>query len=191
MLHGARATFGSVVSDDLSKVSGERETLARRALATRALTTPGAVTRDVGGEFSSLDLKAIEVGRPGEPHTLQKHVAKSVEFLKERIASEGVSAASSYTDVAAAQRATDAIFADVANQSKMKKWIEHGMRSRLALKASIPGVPVGYVLDRADVASGRRATPTNAATAILQADLRSQTSYTILTTYPIASGKLA
>lgn len=143
-----------------------------------------SVVRYVGGAFASLDLKAIEIGFTGKPHTLAKHVAKDLAYLKDRIL-KGKSTASTYVDLATAQRAADAVIAAGENQVRIQKWVDRGMPLTLTLESTIPGKPLGAVLTRADVNAGRTGTLTNSAMVVLKADAKSPTNYTILTTYPI------
>lgn len=159
-----------------------------------AIARPSALdvsaVRDVGGVHPSFDLRAIERGVPGHPHTLAQHVGKDDAFLKARIAN-GKHEASTYEDLAAAQRSTDAVIGDPQNQNRISTWIAGGAIGNLRLDGSVSGTAIGRVLSREDVAVGSASRETNHATVILKSDAASTAAYTILTSYPSFQASVA
>ena len=143
-----------------------------------------SVVRDVGGRYPSLDLQAIEKGGIGQPHTLERHVGKSDAELRERLATERVPASSTYDSLASAQRSTDFVIGDSANQSRIGAWLERGARGTQLLDGTVPGAPVGRVMSRAEGAAGRSAQTTSDAQVVLKADPSSPSGYTVLSSYP-------
>jgi hypothetical protein len=135
-----------------------------------------------GADHPSPNLQAIEKGRPGLPHTLAKHVNDRFE---DRFAAEPrLEASSTYTDVAAAQRATDFVVGRLENQAKIGQWLKGGAKRNLPLEGTVPGSPIGKTIERADYAAGKAAEKTNDARVVLKADPASPNGYTVLTSYP-------
>ena len=163
------------------RTSGGERTLRRLALDA---PVAAGIVRNVGGAYPSLDLRAIERGGAGRPHTLQRHVGKSDVDLRERLATEPVPASSTYTDLASAQRATDFVIGTSQNQAKIEMWLENGAKGTQLLDAAVPGAAIGRVLSRADAATGRGAVASSDAQVVLKADSNSPSGYTVLSSYP-------
>lgn len=180
--------FGKIGSIGLKALERVGFGFARHAigdgLARSGIDSFLSTARDVGGIYPSFDLRAIEKGLHGTPHTVLQHVAKDDQFLKSRIVDQGKRVASTYTDVESAQRSTDSVIGDPINQVKIQKWIEGGMESNLVLSGRVPGGPIGRTLTRSDVTAGHPSQLASYAKVILKTDAGSPYKYTILTSYP-------
>jgi hypothetical protein len=112
-------------------------------------------------------------------HTLARHVGRTDADLAERLEHESISAASTYTDRGAAERAVGAALD--ANDRKVASW-EHrtGRRPNLVLHyVDRSGVPLGRSLFR-----GQSATvPCDRALVVIRWDDRHGRAY-VLTSYP-------
>lgn len=113
-------------------------------------------------------------------HTLARHVGRSDVELRERLRRERISAASTYTDRATAERVIGAVL--VANERRIEAWLaREGNRPNLALDHRAPDGPViGRSLRRGD----RQPVPCRDAVVVLRWDRAS--SYFVLTSYPEA-----
>jgi len=115
-------------------------------------------------------------------HTLARHVGKTDEELAERLRREPrISAASTYTDRATAERAVGAALA--AGGGKLSAWEKRtGRRPNLVLNyTSRGGQPLGRSLRRGQ----KRAAPSGRAIVVLRWDERARRFY-VLTSYPEA-----
>ncbi len=111
-------------------------------------------------------------------HTLSRHVGRSEEALRDRLASEpGISAASTYTDRATAEQTVASAIAE--NETRVAVWLaRQGNRSNLALDyRGVSAEPIGRSLQR-----GRReSVPCTDAVVVLR---WSRNEYFVLTSYP-------
>jgi len=108
-------------------------------------------------------------------HTLARHVGRSDDELRERLSREHISAASTYTDRAAAERAVGA--AITTNESKVHDWLARtGGHPNLVLDYDSPQ-PVGRTLHRNQSAS----IPCSHALVVLK---WRPADYYVLTSYP-------
>jgi len=113
-------------------------------------------------------------GRGG--HTLQRHVGKTDAELRERVQSEDVSAASSYTDRATAEMAVAAAIRE--NTEKIDRWLQRpGGHSNLVLDYD-SNSPIGRSVRRGETQSF----PCSHAVAVLK--FVSASDYYVLTSYP-------
>lgn len=113
-------------------------------------------------------------------HTLARHVGKTDEQLAARLRNEPqISAASTYTDRATAERAVGAAIA--AEKSKLSAWENRrGRRPNLVLHYAEPsGKPLGRSLARGQA----KAAAASRATVVLRWDER-RARYYVLTSYP-------
>lgn len=112
-------------------------------------------------------------------HTLARHVGRTDAELADRLDRERVSAASTYADRAAAERAVDAALE--ANSRKLSAWTHRsGRRPNLVLHyVDRSGAPIGRSLFRGESAS----VPCNRALVVLRWDERRDRAY-VLTSYP-------
>lgn len=110
-------------------------------------------------------------------HTLQRHIGKSDEDLRERLRREpSISAASTYTDRATAERAIGEALKQ--NDSKIQHWIGRGQRRpNLVLDYTDPKDPIGRTMNRGAIGS----VPCDHAIVVLKAD---GDTYYVLTSYP-------
>jgi hypothetical protein len=117
-------------------------------------------------------------------HTLKRHVGKTDDELRARLNEERVSAASTYTDRATAERTVAAAL--TANEEKVREWVnQRGSHPNLVLDYEAPQ-PIGRTLSRG--ASG--ATSCSHAVVVLKyieaagAALPLDSSFFVLTSYP-------
>jgi toxin len=109
-------------------------------------------------------------------HTLQRHVGKTDAELRERLQSEDVSAASSYTDRATAEMAVAAAIRE--NSEKINRWLQHpGGHSNLVLDYD-SNSPIGRSMRREEAQSF----PCSHAVAVLK--FVGAGEYYVLTSYP-------
>jgi Bacterial CdiA-CT RNAse A domain len=110
-------------------------------------------------------------------HTLDKHVGRTDDELRERLERErDISAASTWTDRAAAEETVAAALR--ANQSKMDRWNDRGFpRANLALHFDA-GHPIGRTMRHGENTSE----PCSSAVVVLKADRNG--GFFVLTTYP-------
>jgi hypothetical protein len=109
-------------------------------------------------------------------HTLRKHVGRTDDQLRERLAHEDISAASTYTDKTAAEAAVgDAL---QQSQTRIEQWMARsGGHPNLALDYH-GDQPIGRTLHRGDSASQ----PCSDAKVVLR--WLSSSEYYVLTSYP-------
>jgi hypothetical protein len=109
-------------------------------------------------------------------HTLQRHVGKTDSELRQRLESEDVSAASSYTDREMAEMAVAAAIRE--NTDKINRWLQRsGGHSNLVLDYD-SNSPIGRSMRRGETQSF----PCSHAVAVLK--FVSSNDYYVLTSYP-------
>ena len=152
--------------------------LAIAVLALVAATQPAArATQSRDGTARNLSIDESMGG-----HTLARHVGKTDEELADRLRREPrISAASTYTDRATAERTVGAALA--AGGGKLSAWEKRtGPRPNLVLNyTSRGGQPLGRSLRRGQ----KRAVPSAHAIVVLRWDERARRYY-VLTSYPEA-----
>ena len=121
---------------------------------------------------ASHDLAADE--RSGG-HTLRKHVGRTDDELRERLAREDISASSTYTDRAAAQFAVGNALEE--NQNRIEQWMARSGHPNLVLDYHTDQ-PIGRTLHRGDSSSR----PCDRAKIVLR--WISSSEYYVLTSYP-------
>ncbi|HDX9578274.1 TPA: hypothetical protein ROX88_001801 [Bacillus pseudomycoides] len=117
-------------------------------------------------------------GPPKNGHTLERHVGKTEEQLKERLRTDNVSAASTYYDK---ETATKAVKDTIKQHEKeIEKWLKESKENRLVLNTK-HNFAVGKTVLKKDmcVKDGLRNTMT-----VLQKDKGSQLGFKIVTSYP-------
>jgi hypothetical protein len=138
----------------------------RTTNAGRASVAPGVVRHDL----------AADEARGG--HTIARHVGRTDDQLRERLAHESISAASTYTDLETAERVVGVTLRRHA--SRLAHWkAREGPRPNLVLPfaATQNQPPIGRVLRRG------ASTPVNAHAAVVVLRWRPDSSY-VLTSYP-------
>jgi len=109
-------------------------------------------------------------------HTLQRHVGRTDAELRERLQSEDVSAASTYTDRAMAEMAVAAAIQE--NTDQINRWLQRpGGHSNLVLDYDSSS-PIGRSMRRGETQSF----PCSHAVAVLK--FVSASDYYVLTSYP-------
>lgn len=151
---------------------------AGAGVAPAPVTAPTPPVVEAPTEVESYDLDRDE--RRGG-HTISRHIGRTDEQLRERLAREqGISAASTYTDLATAERTVARTLTHHA--VRLRAWLARtGNRPNLALDYEGPSSEVvGRTLQR-----GRRsAAPSHNAVVVLRADGRD--GFYVLTSYPEA-----
>lgn len=119
---------------------------------------------------------SIDDARGG--HTLKRHVGRTDDELRARLQEEkNISAASTYTDRATAERVVGIAIQN--NQTKLQRWIARGpRRPNLVLDYTEPNDSIGRVMNRRALGS----VPCDHAIIVLKADGRE--GYYVLTSYP-------
>lgn len=115
-------------------------------------------------------------------HTLSRHVGKSDAELRERLRREkGISAASTWTDRATAERAVSAAL--LASKKRVDRWVNReGSRANLVIDWPGDGKVVGRSLRR----GAKEPVPCTRAVVILKWNDEAEIFY-VLTSYPEAS----
>jgi hypothetical protein len=108
-------------------------------------------------------------------HTLKRHIGKTDAELRDRLAQERISAASTYTNRAAAESAVGATLAQ--NKDRIESWLKGNSHANLVLDHS-SDQPVGRTLHRGD----QSAQPCAHAVVVLKFD--SPRDYHVLSSYP-------
>jgi toxin YxiD len=112
-------------------------------------------------------------------HTLQRHVGRSDDDLRDRLEQQpGISAASTYTDRATAERVVGDTLA--RERARVERWLNRtGSRPNLTLDYHGPAsAPIGRTVRRGD----SRVLPCTDAIVVLRWDARR--GYYVLTSYP-------
>ncbi|WP_020061262.1 RNase A-like domain-containing lipoprotein [Bacillus sp. 123MFChir2] len=117
-------------------------------------------------------------GPPKNGHTIERHVGKTDEQLKERLRTDNVSAASTYYDKEAATKAVKDTIKQ--HEKEIEKWLKESKENRLVLNTK-HNFAVGKTVLKKDmrVKDGLQNTVT-----VLQKDKGSQLGFKIVTSYP-------
>ena len=136
-----------------------------------------AQPRNPDGRTSSGDRYDLARDERRGGHTLDKHVGRTDDQLRERLNRErDISAASTWTDLASAEQTVAAAIR--ANQSKIDRWTDRGYpRPNLALHFDA-GRPIGRTMHHGENSSE----PCSGAVVVLKADRDG--GFFVLTTYP-------
>ena len=157
--------------------SGETAAAAPSREAQPRASDSRANERDSAGKSGSSD--HYDLGRDEQRggHTLDKHVGRTDEELRERLDRErDISAASTWTDRAAAEETVAAALR--ANQNKIDRWNDRGFpRSNLALHFD-----AGHTIGRTMHHNQSTSEPCSGAVVVLKADRDG--GFFVLTTYP-------
>ncbi len=110
-------------------------------------------------------------------HTLQRHIGKTDEDLRDRLRREpNISAASTYTDRATAERTIAAALSQ--NAGKIQHWVDRGSRRpNFVIDYTNPYASIGRTMNRGAMES----VPCAHAVVVLKAD---GDAYYVLTSYP-------
>ncbi|HTU99268.1 MAG TPA: RNase A-like domain-containing protein [Luteitalea sp.] len=143
--------------------------------ASRNRTSPGSDRP--GRTDTTVDLRQHEA-QGG--HTLARHVGRTDAQLRARLDRESISAASTYVDLANAERVVALALAD--NERRVQRWVDQrGPRSNLAIRyRARDGLPTGRMLRRGSDA------PEDVTGAVVVLRWRDD-AYYVLTSYPEAS----
>jgi CDI toxin RNase A-like protein len=145
--------------------------------ASAAAPSKDAQPRGSEGRASSSDRYNLSRDEQRGGHTLDKHVGRTDDQLRERLDRErDISAASSWSDLNAAEETVAAALR--ANQAKIDRWNERGYpRTNLALHFDA-GHPIGRTMHHGEHTSE----PCSGAVVVLKADRDG--GFFVLTTYP-------
>ncbi|WP_416829108.1 RNase A-like domain-containing lipoprotein [Ectobacillus polymachus] len=117
-------------------------------------------------------------GPPNNGHTLERHVGKTDEQLKQRLQQENVTAASTYYDKATAVKAVNDVL--IKHDKEIQQWLKDGKQDRLVL-ATHHSFSVGKSVLRKDMKVYNQVFDTITVLAKNSANSR---GYSILTSYP-------
>lgn len=164
------ATRTATATRPASAVRTATATRPASAVRTATATRPASATAGAGDRY---DLEADEE-RGG--HTIARHVGKTEQELRDRLAREpDISAASSYFDLEAAERSVALALA--AKRSDVTRWSQGSGRSQnLALRCTV-GEPVGISVER----GARSSREVEAVVVVLR---WADGSWYVLTSYP-------
>lgn len=177
---GSRLAWMAVAAFALALTSCNRvEPPRQTSVATSASpqTSPPAASNRAAPEA----VRDLEVDESRGGHTLARHVGKSDAELRDRLRREPqISAASTYSDRATAERSVGAALASGGRQ--LAAWENRtGRRPNLVLHYTTRGQPLGRSLARGQ----RQSAPSVRALVVLRWDERSG-RYFVLTSYPEA-----
>ena len=163
-----------VVPSDNRATSGETSAAAPSSSPSRDAQPRSSDTRAASGDRYDLSRDEQRGG-----HTLDKHVGRSDDQLRERLDRErDISAASTWTDLSAAEETVAAAIR--ANQNKIDRWNDRGFpRANLALHFDA-GHDIGRTMRHGETSSE----PCSSAVVVLKADRSG--GFFVLTTYPEA-----
>jgi len=163
-----------VAPSDNRATSGETSAAAASPSPSRDPQPSNSATRATSGDRYDLTRDEQRGG-----HTLDKHVGRSDDQLRERLDRErDISAASTWTDLSAAEETVAAALR--ANQYKIDRWNDRGFpRANLALHFDA-GHDIGRTMRHGETSSE----PCSAAVIVLKADRDG--GFFVLTTYPEA-----
>jgi hypothetical protein len=182
-----RSTPAPAPAADSTSTSRPAAAVAPRAGESRATTVAPGTDPSVGArarqQAVAVDRAArrdlsIDEGRGG--HTLERHVGKTDDELGARLSRERqISAASTYTDLAAAETTVATALAEQSR--RVKAWAgKRGARPNLALDYhGPPSATIGRTIRRGQ----RRSDPCADAVIVLRWDTR-RDDYYVLTSYP-------
>lgn len=159
-----------------ARTTGRMRRHAARLVIVAALAWAGIASPAAQNGASSRDLAADE--RLGG-HTLQRHVGLSDDELRARLARQpGISAASTYTDRATAERVVGETIA--RERTRIARWLNRaGNRPNLTLTYRSPAaMPIGRTVRRGE----SRSVACTEAIVVLRWDARRE--YFVLTSYP-------
>lgn len=134
-------------------------------------------------------IESADPGAPGQTHVIARHVGSDLEANVARLRRDPhIRAAGGYTDLAAAQAATDATIANPANQRFIADFLADGTRSKDALLRVDLGRSVGASTLRVDLDAGHpRLLAATSATIVIVKDPSFPEGYRVLTSYPEAT----
>ncbi len=115
-------------------------------------------------------------------HTLEKHVAKSFDWLDGRLSGDRhMKFASAYTDVETANKVIKEIVLE--NEQKIKDWLEKDEeKKRLSLSKTFDKT-IGAILKR----GGKKTVDCNIGVIVLKRTDRHAKSFFIITSYPVSN----
>lgn len=130
--------------------------------------------------FESFDLKKHDEEFRG--HTLEKHVAKSFDWLDGRLSGDRhMKFASAYTDVETANKVIKEIVTE--NEQKIKDWLEKNEeKKRLSLSKTFDKT-IGSILKK----GGKKTVDCNIGVVVLKRTDRHAKSFFIITSYPVSN----
>jgi hypothetical protein len=130
--------------------------------------------------FESFDLKKHDDEFRG--HTLEKHVAKSFDWLDGRLSGDRhMKFASAYTDIETANKVIKEIVLE--NEQKIKDWLEKDEeKKRLSLSKTFDKT-IGAILKR----GGKKTVDCNIGVIVLKRTDRHAKSFFIITSYPVSN----
>jgi hypothetical protein len=143
-------------------------------------------TRPTQSEARTFDRSTRDLSRDDllGGHTLKRHVAKTDDDLRARLSQEHISAASTYTDRAIAERTVTSALKQ--NEDKLRNWVnQRGGHQNLVLDYDSPA-PIGRTLSR----GASSATSCSHAVVVLKhieaaaSALPLDDSFFVLTSYP-------
>ncbi|WP_141523108.1 MULTISPECIES: RNase A-like domain-containing lipoprotein [Bacillus] len=117
-------------------------------------------------------------GPPKNGHTIEKHVGKTEEQLKERLRTDNVSAASTYYDKETATKAVKDSLKQ--HEQEIEKWLKNSKENRLVLNTK-HSFPVGKAVLKKNMSVQDKLVNT---VTVLAKDKSGSLGFKIITSYP-------
>ncbi len=114
-------------------------------------------------------------------HTIERHVGKTDQFLRNRIKEEDLDSASTYNSYSEAEEYTNNVA--VSKKPEIEAWLKSG-KSKKAFTAQFDGAQIGKRITRDEIVAGVDPHPVDAATIVLKRDSSAPDGYYVLTSFP-------
>jgi len=174
LLGGIRDALGAVPAQSLSRVERDalEATVARIDAWLEGVQGPEAP--DGAGAVPGGGLEAHE---DAGGHLIERHVAKSEQWLLDRVSRDNISAASSFRDMPEAERFVSATIAD--HQARVDAWVDGSGGNRLVIDSTFDA-STGISVGRGDT----RAVDVFSVRLVLERSNQLDIGYRIVTGYP-------
>lgn len=139
----------------------------------------GANVKELNGEKISDDILDEMEGPPKNGHTIERHVGKTEEQLRERLRTDKVSAASTYDNKEVATKAVKDSLQQ--HEAEIQKWLTDSKENRLVLNTK-HNFAVGKTVLKREM---RLYDNLHDTVTVLARDQESSLGFKIITSYPI------
>lgn len=174
VLGGIRDALDAVPAQSLSRVERDalEATLARIDAWLGSVPAPEAP-----GETGGVPGGGLEAHEDAGGHLIERHVAKSEQWLLDRVSRDNISAASSFRDLPEAERFVSATIAD--HQARVDAWVDGSGGNRLVIDTTFDA-STGISVSRGDT----RAVDVFSVRLVLERSNQLEVGYRIVTGYP-------
>lgn len=115
-------------------------------------------------------------------HTLDRHVGKSDDFLRERLRMEDIDAASTYTSYTEATTYVNKVAVD--NKVAIDTWLKGTGKNNLVVTSRFDGASIGRRITRTEMEKFVKPQSSDEATVVLKKDPNAPEGYYVLTSFP-------